>query len=61
MLSSMAGAIATTRTLPKFSLNLHYTQQRPTSGNERNNALSDSLGRNTYKNVTRVANKVAWL
>lgn len=60
MLSSMAGAIATTCTLPKFSLKhtpTLYSREPPVGMNV--TTLSDSLGRDTYKNVTRVANKVA--
>lgn len=58
MLSPMAGAIATTCVLPRvwFKTHTYILQQRPTSGNERNNTPSRSLGRNTYKNMTSAAN-----
>lgn len=61
MLSSMAGAIATTRALPRvwFKTHTDTLQQRPTSGNECNKTPSHSLGRNIYKNMTRAANEVA--
>lgn len=51
MLSSMAGAIATTCVLPRvwFKTHTDTLQQRPTSGNERNDTPSGSLGRNTWQ------------
>lgn len=62
MLSSMAEAIATTCVLPRvwFKRHTDTLQQWSTTGNE-HNAPSRTLGRNTYRNMTRAANKVAWL